>query len=484
MILSIELDGEKVPLIAQRMLDNANLKLFHADAMTLVVGPNGAGKTRLLNRLIEGVLEGDAVAIDSTRPLPRVKMIYLTLSHFGASPCSGTQRNQLYAITRKDGQADPENLQRICDWFGRNAGVQVRLLARNQEGLQWAVRAARAAWKSGRFRAAGLISALEAESEIKRRLDRHRGDVEEASDLMRQLPAIQLHIQREIRQLIVDRDPLWLRAVHALSKLKPPNDHFLAWLASEIGIGPRIRRDHNARHLSDAMETYVRRLSRLARLVGDRGLDRDLYALSPERRSRLSPTDLGELARLDLGGVSSGIAALATQLAGLERAVARFKVTSRARDSTLVIMIDEGDVYLHLAWQQRYVTFLNQFVEQIKAHFAEVQVIVTTHSPILMSDFPRDCIVRLDPPDGAGQAVTSRDHEIVSFGAPLAEIVKHTGEAGAMGEFARSTLQRWIRHAAEGGSIHPDCVELIDDPVIRRMLFAAMKATPQSRSSA
>lgn len=53
-----------------------------------------------------------------------------------------------------------------------------------------------------------------------------------------------------------------------------------------------------------------------------------------------------------------------------------------------VVLIDEVDLHLHPAWQQRV-------VQSLQTAFPQVQFIVTTHSPQVLTTVPRECIRQL-----------------------------------------------------------------------------------------
>ncbi len=60
-----------------------------------------------------------------------------------------------------------------------------------------------------------------------------------------------------------------------------------------------------------------------------------------------------------------------------------------------VILIDEPDLHLHLDWQKKYIQKLidvfSTLDTNIKLHF-----IIATHSPFIISDLPKECIIKLE----------------------------------------------------------------------------------------
>lgn len=61
-----------------------------------------------------------------------------------------------------------------------------------------------------------------------------------------------------------------------------------------------------------------------------------------------------------------------------------------------VIMLDEAEVAFHPEWQRRYFNaFLNFINQNIVKHGTHVQIIIATHSPIILSDIPKQNTVFL-----------------------------------------------------------------------------------------
>lgn len=62
---------------------------------------------------------------------------------------------------------------------------------------------------------------------------------------------------------------------------------------------------------------------------------------------------------------------------------------------SVLLIFDEADLSLHPRWQQKFLLWIIQFTTSLFKGY-EVQIIVTTHSPIMLSDFPRDNVMYLD----------------------------------------------------------------------------------------
>ncbi len=68
--------------------------------------------------------------------------------------------------------------------------------------------------------------------------------------------------------------------------------------------------------------------------------------------------------------------------------------TKKIQVDSLIILIDEADLTFHPKWQQRYIKSLVDFISQIYKT-CKVQIIFTTHSPILLSDIDHSSVIKM-----------------------------------------------------------------------------------------
>ncbi|MCE0915830.1 MULTISPECIES: AAA family ATPase [unclassified Pseudomonas] len=123
-------------------------------------------------------------------------------------------------------------------------------------------------------------------------------------------------------------------------------------------------------------------------------------------------------------GVSSGQKAYLNLFSSIWNGVDRYRYTTNRKQSTL-ICIDEGDLYLHPEWQLEFVERLIKCLPELSE--GTVQIVFTTHSPILISDLPNQCVVILnheyDSCIGGGDQIASR-HK--TFAANLYDIYQYS----------------------------------------------------------
>ena len=119
-------------------------------------------------------------------------------------------------------------------------------------------------------------------------------------------------------------------------------------------------------------------------------------------------------------------------------------VVESLRDNVL-LLIDEIDLYCHPLWQQKLIFYL---LEEIKAEYSgkKVQVIFTTHSPIVLSDIPKRNVIFLKRVNGKC-CIDESDNHYETFGANIYKLFDDSfflGEKGQIGEFARKKIQQII----------------------------------------
>lgn len=105
--------------------------------------------------------------------------------------------------------------------------------------------------------------------------------------------------------------------------------------------------------------------------------DRELQALREAEQ-------LGVL-RWRFRELSSGQIALLMLFASLGSA---FDALERQGQTSAVVVIDEGEMFMHPAWQQKYLEDLMNFIKHYRKSFDELHVVLATHSLIVAGDAP------------------------------------------------------------------------------------------------
>ena len=111
----------------------------------------------------------------------------------------------------------------------------------------------------------------------------------------------------------------------------------------------------------------------------------------------------------------------------------------------ILILIDEADAYFHPQWQRDYVKDTLDVAKQIFEGF-NVQIILATHSPIMLSDIPKQNVLYLKKEENAGTKVVPREERLETFGANIFSLFKDTFflEGSGIGSFAEERLTDFI----------------------------------------
>lgn len=162
-----------------------------------------------------------------------------------------------------------------------------------------------------------------------------------------------------------------------------------------------------------------------------------------------------ELFEIDWMGISSGHKAYLNIFASLHQEL------KLAKQDALILSIDEGDLYLHPQWQ---VEFFDKLIHTLPNLFSgKIQLILTSHSPFLLSDLPRQNITILDP-DADGASINGIDLSSNTFGGNLYDLYAEPFFLGGKktSDFARKKISEVIEQAEAGKLTRPQKQKLLE----------------------
>ncbi len=169
--------------------------------------------------------------------------------------------------------------------------------------------------------------------------------------------------------------------------------------------------------------------------------------------------------------MSSGQWAIINQVISIYEAIKQL-ATKPDKAAKILVLIDEGDAFLHLAWQRKYIWQVNNFLAACKTEFSIpcLQLIIASHSPLLTSDVPKEFICQLQLPETGRAQVPQEDQP--SFAAPLNAILNICFDASTIGEFATRRINSTIENIKHKQISPRDkyLISIIDDPIIKREL--------------
>ncbi|MCQ9422302.1 ATP-binding protein [Pseudomonas sp. LJDD11] len=163
---------------------------------------------------------------------------------------------------------------------------------------------------------------------------------------------------------------------------------------------------------------------------------------------------------IEWSDLSSGLQALVEQFSLIDKAIETSAAQGRF---SVLLLIDEGDAYLHLDWQRKYFSLLNKFLGATKRkhNIDNLQLIMATHSPLIAADIPGELVTNLDS-----------DTPTKSFAAPLDDVISGTFGSSSLGRFAADKINSIYRRtlSSKATDIDRNVVEIIGDPTIRSAL--------------
>ena len=130
--------------------------------------------------------------------------------------------------------------------------------------------------------------------------------------------------------------------------------------------------------------------------------------------------------------------------------------------SLLLSLIDEPDTYLHPKWQKG---LIDDYMQSSITYQRNIHIIITTHSPFLLSDLPKQNIIFLDTDEeGKCQVVNGLKEKKQTFGANIHTLLSDSFfmEDGLMGEFAKGKINEIIDfHKVVEKEKHTTCLKKI-----------------------
>lgn len=114
---------------------------------------------------------------------------------------------------------------------------------------------------------------------------------------------------------------------------------------------------------------------------------------------------------------SSGEDAILYQLSEFHKA---FKYSHK---DNIIISIDEGELYLHPEWQRKYINTLYQFFQYYGQKYdKKIQIIITSHSPFIVSDIPKYNLIFLTKDEFGNCKVSKSENHLPTLGGNIFEL--------------------------------------------------------------
>ena len=122
------------------------------------------------------------------------------------------------------------------------------------------------------------------------------------------------------------------------------------------------------------------------------------------------------------------------------------KVIKNELNKTLFIIFDEAEISFHPKWQKEFITNMIEFIKLVYGDY-HVQILLTTHSPFILSDLPPSSIICLSE----GEVTTIQNDNLNeyrnTFGANIHELLTDSFfmNDGLVGNFAKNIINNIIK---------------------------------------
>lgn len=107
--------------------------------------------------------------------------------------------------------------------------------------------------------------------------------------------------------------------------------------------------------------------------------------------------------------------------------------------NTIILVIDEADLTYHPEWQRQFVSVLTAFLPKVYGNCGvkDIQVLLSTHSPLLLGDIPKNNVSYL-----TSGMENANAEEIETFGQNIHQILKNSFflSNGTVGAFAEEKI--------------------------------------------
>lgn len=178
----------------------------------------------------------------------------------------------------------------------------------------------------------------------------------------------------------------------------------------------------------------------------------------------------------DITVLSSGEQELLNLLSRLYYAVVIAPTKFDNLRSPSLLLLDEAEIGFHPEWQRQYVNQLCKFIRLLLVPADHnFQIVLTSHSPIILSDIPKCCTTFLK--EERGFVVNNSEEQVETFAENIFNLYRRSFfmEDGLIGEFASNKIEELKArieqcHSCKEMNIIKTDINIIGDAFIKRYL--------------
>lgn len=164
------------------------------------------------------------------------------------------------------------------------------------------------------------------------------------------------------------------------------------------------------------------------------------------------------------------------------------------RKKNYLLLLDETDLGYHPLWKRKFISALVKVLpilfsrleydsegvsgKKVVKNNPNIQIIISTHDPLTLSDIPNDNITYLNKVTDKTVILKQEEKPKLSFGANITELLADSFfvEDGLIGDFAKGKIQetiKWLNNVERDlvrKEYYKKIILIIDEPIVQRKL--------------
>ncbi|WP_447876535.1 AAA family ATPase [Serratia fonticola] len=482
MIKSIRVDNRELLLTS-----NNDENFFDIDSMSLLIGENGSGKTYFFKQIVNefrsshiGTFTGDCEVVfrDNPEPNPQDEMRYWGVIYYSpvphrpkfspysrfkdASPIYGKKFDVINLLDYKD----------IIEAYGITPKIVLKSNVKVQDEIKWLI-------ESMSNSDSNYIDKIFDSPSNLRKLLEINAEVKKMSLATRLLDGSEMVSKGEsLSDILIDElieklnraltnigttafaITLSVKRKHGLLK-KNAIPHILYQFINPNDDIDKASGFNNFNGDYQKVKSFMTAFQEHSELIENHGLPVDPY----KTVALLEYYGVEKFLSLEFSDMSTGELSFLIHVSSIASALT--SMASR-KIKRFLILIDEGDAFLHLEWQRKYINQLNKLLKfsKEKLGIEFLQLILATHSPLLATDIPKKYICIMDQ----GKIKSG-------FAAPIHTLLNESFGSKTIGEFASNKINELVEAIFSGvlEERHHAILKSIDNEIIKRELNSILQ---------
>ncbi len=478
MILDIEYESQKIPL---RSTINDDENIFDVDSLTLIIGKNGSGKTELLCSIARELTNTDFNEFGNECKLrfasgDEQQKLEWGCIYYTPVPYQQkfTHRDRLENASLTDSSKSRfENLHKHSNVF-KEFGIDYNLTATSRVNSKPIIRnifitaiCNMSLKNNPSFTFFSKFKYFNEYLDIRKNKLKSKDDIEQ---YVHSTERCKNEIQNEIINWLTSNFDICkiLSFFISINSMKRSTNrtnnrralYFFILFFGNIEEIKGIRKPSNHEQVMTAYNNILKFLKK----------NEDYFSYNWENNFVIqlkNSKTIKEIEKIELKGhfkithtsMSSGELAVMNQFTSI---TTKLNSLSRKGIEKILILIDEGDAFLHLEWQRMYIFHINKLLTEIKNEngIKIIQVILASHSPLLATDVPRRFVYSLD------KEVSPK----FTFASPMHMLFSESFGTTTIGEFATTKINELYNNFISDNASKKDykILEYIDSEILRR----------------